>query len=104
MLWDLLYRAAYDLALAGCAEADAVRLLHELGGVERSGFETAKLHYLGHLTDAGADMFAERAKRYLEAALHAGDFAGRWQATGERVDPWDFARHQFGNRVVACVA
>jgi len=94
MLWDLLYRAAYDLALAGCADDDAVRMLFDLGGLDRSGFETARLHYLGHLSDGGGDGAARRATRYLEAALCAGDGADRWRATAESVDPWDFPRHR----------
>lgn len=104
MLWDLLYRASYDLALAGCAGEEAVRLLFDLGGADRSGFETARLHYVGHLADGGSDPAAERARRYLEGALVEGDTVGRWRPTDESVDPWDFARHRWATSRAAAVA
>ena len=101
MLWDLLYRAAYDLALGGCDEHRAVGHLFDLGGEDRSGFETARLHYLGHLAGGVSDRPAELATRYLELALRSGDDARRWRASAESVDPWDFARHRVGRVVPA---
>ena len=96
MLWDLLYRASYELALTGCDDHRAVRLLLDLGGEDRSGFEAARLHYLGHLAGGVVDRAAEVAKRYLEAALRSGDDGRRWRLSDESVDPWDFARHRRG--------
>ena len=93
MLWDLLYRAAYDLALSDRDATRAVDLLLDLGGLDRSGFEAARLHYVGHLSGAH-DATAERAVRYLELALCIGDGRHRWQASAESIDPWDFARHR----------
>jgi hypothetical protein len=94
MVWDLLYRAAYDLALAGCPDVRAVSRLFELGGADRSAFEAARLHYVGHLAGGTTDMDSERAARYIESALRVGDDRRRWEPSAASVDPWDFARHR----------
>lgn len=66
--WQLLIQDASSLALQGTGTRRAARTLSDEASGDRVALETAREHFVARLSE-GDDVHAEKALRYLEAAL-----------------------------------
>ena len=66
--WQLLIQDASTLALRGTGTRRAARSLSGEANGDRVALETAREHFVARLAE-GDDVHAERAIRYLDAAL-----------------------------------
>jgi hypothetical protein len=69
--WQLLIQDASAMALRGTGTRRAARTLTDEASGDRVALETAREHFVARLTEGG-DVHAEKALRYLEAALGQG--------------------------------
>jgi hypothetical protein len=73
--WQLLIQDASSLALQGTGTRRAARTLSDQAGGDRVALETARDHFVARLAE-GDDTHAEKALRYLDAALAQGTALG----------------------------
>ena len=73
--WQLLIQDASSLALRGTATRRAARTLSDEASGDRVALETARDHFVARLAE-GNDVHAEKALRYLDAALSQGPSLG----------------------------
>lgn len=69
--WQLLIQDASTLALQGTGTRRAARTLNDEAGGDRVALETAREHFVARVAE-GDDVHAEKAIRYLDAALSPG--------------------------------
>ena len=69
--WQLLIQDASALALRGTGTRRAARNLSDEANGDRVALETAREHFVARLAE-GDDVHAEKAIRYLDAALAQG--------------------------------
>lgn len=69
--WQLLIQDASTLALHGTGTRRAARTLSDEAGGDRVALETAREHFVARVAE-GDDVHAEKAIRYLDAALSQG--------------------------------
>ena len=79
--WQVLFRAAYGLALKGVGTRRAVHALANQSGHDRLAVETARDQLIGILAEQD-DFGAQRALGLLEAVLDHGDRHGAWAGVG----------------------
>ncbi|MBV8296576.1 MAG: hypothetical protein JO085_07055 [Acidimicrobiia bacterium] len=73
--WQVLIQDASAMALRGMGTRRAARTLCDEAAGDRVALETAREHFVARLTEGG-DVHAEKAIRYLEAALTQGTTLG----------------------------
>jgi hypothetical protein len=73
--WQLLIQDASAMALRGTGTRRAARTLSDEASGDRVALETAREHFVARLTEGG-DIHAEKALRYLDAALAQGTALG----------------------------
>jgi hypothetical protein len=69
--WQLLIQDASAMALQGMGTRRAARTLSDEASGDRVALETAREHFVARLAE-GDDVHAEKAIRYLDAALAQG--------------------------------
>ena len=85
--WQVLFRAAYGLALKGVGTRRAVHTLAHEAGRDRLAVETARDQFIGILAEQD-DLGAQRALGFLEAVLDHCDRHGLWGSRGPRPARW----------------